>query len=285
MKYKIAYLAFCTIFLISCSKYTASNNSSNTTSNSQTAYTPIGAGSSTTSSGGGGSTSSGGGSTTTTDSADGVYVQGIYLDSFYTALSYKNVATGNTAGLYTQGYYTKLATGAYSFYAPVANQSSSKYLGQTHFTTNGYYTVMATRINHSLVVLDNGLTVNPSTSKAYVRFINICDTSSNVSINVKISTSNDEAYFSYRKPFDFYAVGNEGIWTSIYNQMYNSAYTNYTSVNPGTYKGEIYTSNNVTFNTTPTFTFSGGKKYTIIVGQKSLTQTTNNYYFTYIQHN
>lgn len=268
MKLNFILLFFIAIVLASCSKY-SNNNSSSTTSGNQTGYTPIGAGlsgSGSSGSGSGGGTSSGGGSTGTVDTVDGVYVQGIYINDPNKALTAKSVSTGVATSMWTQGHYTKLSQGAYSFYDPTLS-SGTKYLGQTNFTANSYYTIISNAINPDLVVLDNGKDVNPSSSKAYVRFINICDTAQNVSVNVKISTSNDEAYFSYRKPFDFYAVGNHGIWYSIYNQMYNSAYTNYTSVNPGVYKGEIYLSNNVALTPQPTYNFIGGKKYTILVRQ------------------
>lgn len=267
----------------SCTKYVANSKANSNTINNQQqgGYTPLPGSGSTGGSGTSNSGNSNSGSSST-DSVDAVYAQGFYLLDISKQITSTNQTTNQSIILNANGYYTKFYMGYWNFWNPyIPPQNHSDYLAHFAFTKNGFYSIISNSVNPGFILLQNG-NMFPSTTKAYIRFLNICDSADAVSINTKISSSNDVAYFSYRKPYDIYNTSPNGVRESIANQNYNTNFTNFTSVNSGVYNIEVYLNNGKSFNRS--FTFSAGKKYSIIVSQKSLAQPIE-YYTTILQHN
>lgn len=285
---KIFFTTIASIVLFcSCSKYVGNTNNSSS-NNTSVGATPIDPATGQ----GGGSTGSSSG-TNTTDSVDGVYVQGFFAEDPAKTFFARNSADAKLTKIASNGYYTKLSKNEFTFYNPASNNDPNTVgseLGKVNFTTNGYYTIFLNKTNPEIIVLNNGNSVNPSTSKAYVRFLNATFIDTNVSINVKL-TGSETAYFSYRTPYDVYQNAStvSSAWTSIYNQSYNTTNTNYTSLNPGSYNGEINLHRGTVFfpltnALTPNYNFVGGKKYTIFVRQSVIT-FPRDYFYGIIQHN
>lgn len=259
----------------SCTKYVANTKTTTNTNSNQQGSTPLGAGSI-------GSTGGTTSSSTNSDSADAVYIQGFYLLDITKQITSINQATNQAIILNANGYYTKFSIGFWNFWDPLMHpQNHSNYLEHFNFTKNGFYSIISNSTNPGFVLLQNG-TINPSTNKAYVRFLNICDSADAISINTKITSSNDAAYFSYRKPYDIYNSSPNGVRESIQNQNYNTNFSNFSTVNTGVYGIEIYLSNGKKFNTN--FSFISGKKYSIVVSQKSYVPPIE-YYYSILQHN
>jgi len=259
----------------SCTKYVTNIKTTTNPNGNQQGTTPLGAGNS-------GSTGGTTSSSTNSDSADAVYIQGFYLLDISKRLTSSNQTTNQSIILNANGYYTKFSIGFWNFWDPfMPPQNHSNYLWHFNFIKNGFYSVISNSTNPAFVLLQNG-TINPANNKAYVRFLNLCDSADAVSINTKITSSNDAAYFSYRKPYDIYNTSVNGVRSSIDNENYNTNFTNFTTVNAGSCGIEIYLSNGKKFN--PSFSFIAGKKYSIVVSQKSYVPPIE-YYYAILQHN
>jgi hypothetical protein len=267
--------------MIGCSKYVGnntSNNSTNSSGNTGTGPTPIDQG-----------TGQSGGSSTVNDSADAVYIQGVFAENFEKTFFARNNATGSLAQIASKGYYTKLSQSSYKFHYPHSTNDKQvgTALGSVNFPNKGFYTVLLNNTSPSVVVLDNGQNSKPSSSKAYVRFINITTFNGGQQASLHLNRNSQTLYyFSNRKPYDIYAnyTNDSTTWISIYNQQYNIVNSDYTEVNPGYYDADIYLTNNLVWDKQPSFDFVGGKKYTIFVRQKD-SGTPTIYYFGILTHN
>lgn len=281
---KTSLLTFSLFFLVGCTKYVAKPNTSISSGNQgATPLPPIYSGNlgSSSSGGSGSSGNSGTGSSNASNTADAIYIQGFYLLDVSNHLSTINASTYETKILEANGYYTKFASGIYKFWDPqVYPQNHSNYVGESNFSKNGYYSAISNVSSPGLVVLNNGNIAGLSTTKAYLRFINITDSAEAISINFKLSNSNSTYYSSYRKPYDFYVAGD--IRASVYNQNYNSN-AEFMEINPGSYYEEIYLSNYISF--TATYNFIGGRKYTILVKGSIIGSNNTVYSYNTLQHN
>jgi hypothetical protein len=245
------------LFLSSCTKYTATKNSSSNTSSNTQGYTPINGNGSSTGTGGstsGGSTgasNTGSGTSGSTSSGTGtgntipkVYLQGFNYSNFVNS----RIFASDTIALLTNGYYTTLAAGNTKLALVWGNHDATQlptyFLNPYYFYS--YFVFDETPSILGETILNNGSLTVPSNT-ALVRFINIDPTTKNSPITFKLNNGNDKLTIPNRTYLD---------------NKSDSTLAAFVSINPSTasiqfeINGQIITSFNQYF--------QGGKKYTVL---------------------